>query len=344
MSADRDVPFPYMRWAKRHLTGFTPSNLGMSGIAGLTPTDIAPVGPTPYWMPEGEFGDPDLRAALAARDGVPADHVFVSAGASLANFLVYLAEARGAHVAVETPGYEALPRVAAAVGAGVTGFRRDPARGWRVDAGSLRAAVRPNTRLIVVTDLHNPSGARLHADDLALLVAEAERVGAAVLVDEVYRELDLTVRPTAALGRPRVIVTNSLTKAHGLGGLRIGWILATPDRIQRIAEWNDLVCPAHPVPSIAVAKAGIAGLWLRTNMGARWVRVLNIRSLSPSPSASAPHNPTTSVPTGNITISAARPARATRSSSVAPRSAAHASRSRPTPRSTARRRQSLLMS
>lgn len=255
MSADRDVPFPYMRWAKRHLTGFTPSNLGMSGIAGLTPTDIAPVGPTPYWMPEGEFGDPDLRAALAARDGVPADHVFVSAGASLANFLVYLAEARGAHVAVETPGYEALPRVAAAVGAGVTGFRRDPARGWRVDAGSLRAAVRPNTRLIVVTDLHNPSGARLHTDDLALLVAEAERVGAAVLVDEVYRELDLTVRPTAALGRPRVIVTNSLTKAHGLGGLRIGWILATPDRIQRIAEWNDLVCPAHPVPSIAVAKA-----------------------------------------------------------------------------------------
>jgi hypothetical protein len=74
----------------------------------------------------------------------------------------------------------------------------------------------------VVTDLHNPSGVRLHADDLALLVAEAERVGAAVLVDEVYRELDLTVRPTAALGHPRVIVTNSLTKAHGLGGLRIG--------------------------------------------------------------------------------------------------------------------------
>jgi len=264
MSADRDVPFPYMRWAKRHLTGFTPSNLGMSGIAGLTPSDVVPAGPTPYWMPEGEFGDPDLRALLAAREGVPTDHVFVSAGASLANFLVVLTETRGtrgtrgAHIAVETPAYEALLRLPDAVGASLTAFRRDPARGWRLDPGSVRAAVRPNTRLIVVTDLHNPTGVRLHADDLALLLAEAERVDAAVVVDEVYREMDLTVRPTAARGHPRVIVTNSLTKAHGLGGLRIGWILAAPDRIARIAAWNDLVCPAHPVPSIAVAKAYLA--------------------------------------------------------------------------------------
>ena len=49
MSADRDVPFPYMRWAKRHLTGFTPSNLGMSGIAGLTPVAGSPARPAPAW-------------------------------------------------------------------------------------------------------------------------------------------------------------------------------------------------------------------------------------------------------------------------------------------------------
>jgi aspartate/methionine/tyrosine aminotransferase len=258
MPTDPAAPFPYMRWAKTHLTAYTPLNLGMSGIPGLGPNDVASDGPTPYWAPEGAYGDPDLRAAIAAREGVDPSHVFASAGTSLANFLVYLAEARGSHVAVETPVYEALLRLPDAVVSTCSTFRRDPSRGWRIDPTSLRAAVTPRTKLIVVTDLHNPSGARLHKDDLALLVAEAERVDAAVLVDEVYRELDLAPRPswaTVPATASRVIVTNSLTKSHGLGGLRIGWILATPERIERVAGWNDLVCPAHPVPSIAVAKA-----------------------------------------------------------------------------------------
>lgn len=253
--ADADVPFPYMRFAKKKLTSFGGMNLGMSGIAGLSPADVPPPKDTPYWAPEGEYGDPGLRAAIAAHAGVSSDRVFVSAGASLANFLVYLTEARGAHVAVETPVYEALTALPKAVCADVSTFRREESRGWRLDPASVRAAVKSNTRLLVVTDLHNPTGARLHGDDLALLVAEAERVDAAVLVDEVYLELDLEPRPTAALSHPRVIVTSSLTKAHGLGGLRIGWILADPARIAKFAAWNDLVCPAHPVPSIAIARA-----------------------------------------------------------------------------------------
>jgi len=253
--AAADVPFPYMRFAKTKLTAFGGLNLGMSGIAGLTAADVPPPKDTPYWAPEGEFGDPDLRTAVAAHAGVGEDRVFVSAGSSLANFLVYLTEARGAHVAVETPVYEALSALPRAVSATVSTFRRDETRGWRLDPGSLRAAVTSDTRLLVVTDLHNPTGARLHPDDLALLVAEAERVDAAVLVDEVYLEMDLEPRRTAAHSHSRVIVTSSLTKAHGLGGLRIGWILADPARIAKIAAWNDLVCPAHPVPTIAVAKA-----------------------------------------------------------------------------------------
>ena len=255
---DADVPFPYMRYAKTKLTSYGGMNLGMSGIAGLTTADIPIPTDTPFWAPEGEFGDPGLRAAVAAHAGVGPERVFVSAGTSLANFLVYLTEARGAHIAVEAPVYEALTALPKAVSATCSTFRRDEARGWRIDPAALRAAVRPGTRLIVVTDLHNPTGARLHADDLALLLREAERVDAAVLVDEVYLEMDLEPRRTAALSHPRVIVTSSLTKAHGLGGLRIGWILADPARIERITHWNDLVCPAHPVPSIAVAKAYLA--------------------------------------------------------------------------------------
>jgi aspartate/methionine/tyrosine aminotransferase len=244
-----------MRWAKRHLTGDESMNLGMSGVAPLTPKDL-PSEPAPaYWAPEGEHGDPRLREAIAAHVGVTPDRVFSTAGTSLANFLVYLAEARGGHVAVETPAYEALLRLPEAVGAAASTFRRDESRGWRVDPASLHRAVTPATRLLVVTDLHNPSGRRLADEDLDLLLSEAKRVGAAVLVDEVYLELDLSNRRTAALRDPCVLVTNSLTKAHGLGGLRIGWIVAEPERIERIARWNDLVCPAHSVPSIQVAKA-----------------------------------------------------------------------------------------
>ncbi len=253
--ADADVPFPYMRYAKTKLTSFGGLNLGMSGIAGPTVEDLPIPKDTPFWAPEGEFGDPSLRAAVAAHASVAPERVFVSAGSSLANFLVYLTEARGAHVAVEAPGYEALTALPKAVSADVSTFMRDESREWRIDPTSLRASLRPDTRLIVVTDLHNPTGARLHADDLALLIREAERIDAAVLVDEVYLELDLEPRLTAARSNPRVIVTSSLTKAHGLGGLRIGWILADPARIERFSAWNDLVCPAHPVPSIAIAKA-----------------------------------------------------------------------------------------
>ena len=255
MPADRPDPFPYMRWAKRNLSAYAPENLGMSGIPAPSAEELPVPREIGFWAPEGEYGDPALREAVAVRAGVPPSHVFVSVGTSTANFLVYLAEARGAHVAVETPAYEALLRLPEAVGASVTTFRRVEGRRRRIDEASLDAALTPGTRLIVVTDLHNPTGLKLRPDDLALLCARAERLDAAVLVDEVYLELALEPARTAALAHPRVIVTNSLTKAHGLGGLRIGWVLAQPDRIARIAGWNDLVCPAHPVPSIAVAKA-----------------------------------------------------------------------------------------
>lgn len=292
MAGDDRAPFPYMRWAKRHLTGSSPKNLGMSGIGTLSTAELPLPRDVPYWAPEGEAGDPGLRALVAARYGVAPENVFATAGTSLANFLVFLAEARGGHVAAETPAYEALLRLPEAVGATVSTFRRDEARGWRIDPASLASAARKGTRLLAVTDLHNPSGARLHADDLRLLVDHAERLDAAVLVDEVYLDLALEPARTAALAHPRVIATNSLTKAHGLGGLRVGWVLAHPDRVRRIAEWNDLVCPAHPVHSVEVAKAYLpqadrflsrtraaaaarlaqADAWVRSRRDVSWVR------------------------------------------------------------------------
>jgi aspartate/methionine/tyrosine aminotransferase len=233
-----------MRWAKAFLDPADPLNLGLSGVSGPTPGEIPALRPPA----EGQVGDPEarLKAALAERLGSRPESIHLASGTSHANFIAWLAFARGGRVAAETPAYEALQRLALAVGASLTTFRRDPARGWRIDARSLSEAALPGTSLIAVTDLHNPSGARLAPEDLDLLVRTAERVDALVLVDEVYLDFDPEDRPSAALRSPRVLSTNSLTKAHGFGDWRMGWVLGDPARIRAIDEWDDLVCPRLP--------------------------------------------------------------------------------------------------
>ena len=237
------APFPYLRWAKAHLA-WDPLCLGMSGLTPIPSGERELLGLSA--SPEVGDARAGLKEALAARYGMSPENVHPTAGTSHANFITYLTLARGGHVAAETPGYEALHRVTHAVGASLSLFRRDPARDWRIDPGALAAAVSPATSLLVVTDLHNPSGARLHEADLDLLLATAEAVDAHVLVDEVYLDFDAVERPTAALRHPRVVTTNSLTKVHGLPDLRAGWILGAPDVIARIDGWDDLVHPSLP--------------------------------------------------------------------------------------------------
>ncbi|MDF1701292.1 MAG: pyridoxal phosphate-dependent aminotransferase [Planctomycetota bacterium] len=242
------APFPYLRWAKAHLsweamTAGAPC-LGMSGLEPLDAEARAGLGLSP--PPEVGAAIANLKAALATRYALSPAHVHLAAGTSHANFAVYLALARGGRVAVETPGYEALHRLAHAVGADLALFARDPRRAYRVDPDSLAAAVDDRTDLIVLTDLHNPSGVRLAEDDLARALTLAHRHDAHVLVDEVYADFDAQERPSAATRDDRVITTNSLTKAHGLPDLRAGWILGAPEVIARIDAWDDLVHPSLP--------------------------------------------------------------------------------------------------
>jgi aspartate/methionine/tyrosine aminotransferase len=148
------------------------------------------------------------------------------------------------------------------------------------------------TDLIVLTDLHNPSGLRLEEDVLAAALALADRHDAHVLVDEVYLDFDPADRESAVHRHPRVVSTNSLTKVHGLPDLRAGWVLGQPATIARIDAWDDLVHPSLPpgpmvdaatyipqararVEAVRVAAAERAAqvdAWVATQPRVRWTR------------------------------------------------------------------------
>jgi len=161
----------------------------------------------------------------------------------------------GDEVLIEHPTYELLLNVAEYLGAKVLRFERRFDNAFRVEPTEIARVVTRQTRLIVLTNLHNPSGVLIDQSTLREIGEIARSVGARVLVDEVY--LDLTFqRPQPSsihLGK-QFIITSSLTKAYGLSGLRCGWIFAEPELAQRMWRLNDLfgVSPAHLAEQLSV--------------------------------------------------------------------------------------------
>jgi aspartate/methionine/tyrosine aminotransferase len=202
-------------------------------------TDLAGASPEGY-VP--------LVERIAAHYGVEPGNVATGVGCSGANFLALaaLVEA-GDDVLVESPGYDPLPAAAAMLGANVLSFERRFEDGWRFDPDRIARAMTPRTRVVVITNPHNPSGAVAGDEELTDLRRLAEKKGATVLVDEVYLDLP-GGRPAATLS-PVFVSTNSLTKAYGLASLRCGWALASPEITERIRRSRDVVDVWSPMPS-----------------------------------------------------------------------------------------------
>lgn len=244
----RVLSSPYQQWAKtRSQARF---NLASSGLMSY------PLAELPAKLEDLELSGPSwygyepLQAALAAKCQVPPECVVAAAGTSMANHLVMAALLEpGDEVLIERPAYELLVTVAQYLGAKVRRFTRTFEGGFSVDPALLESSVSARTRLIVLTNLHNPSGALADEGTLRRVGDVARGVGAQVLVDEVYLEALFDEAPRSAfhLGE-EFITTNSLTKVYGLGGLRCGWVLARPGLAERLWHLNDLfgVIPAHP--------------------------------------------------------------------------------------------------
>jgi len=190
---------------------------------------------------------PPLREAIGRMHGVTAERVVMADGTSMANMLAMAALlSPGDEVIAEQPVYGPLVEVASFLGATVRSFARS-SPDFRLDPEAVEAALTPKTRLILLTNLHNPSGALAHAATLRAIGALAERVGAYVLIDEVYLYAAKPAQPSAALLGDNFVCTSSLTKCFGLSGLRCGWILAEPALAERMWRLNELfgVSQAH---------------------------------------------------------------------------------------------------
>jgi len=239
-----------MQWAKTRPK--VKYDLALSGILNLPfpeldakIDDIDLNGDNPY-------GYGPLVDALAAHCEVPTDSVVtISGGTSMANHLAMAAAIEhGDEILIEQPTYEPLLALAEYFGLRINRFSRSVENDFRVDTDEIARKMTSRTRLIVLTNLHNPSSELIDEETLRRIGEIAVNAGARVLVDEVYLEamFDAAPRSSVHLG-PQFIATTSLTKGYGLSGLRCGWILAEPELAQRIRLLHDIFGAVGPQPS-----------------------------------------------------------------------------------------------
>ena len=195
-----------------------------------------------------------LREAIGKRYGFPTGRIVAADGTSMANFLAMAALITpGDEVLIERPTYEPLIGAASFLGGQIKRFDRKAEEGFGIDPAAVAAATSERTRLIVLTNLHNPSGALVDDKVLGELGALAAERNARILIDEVYLDSAVAPRRSAAHLGPEFIITNSLTKVYGLSGLRCGWIIAEPNLAERMWRLNDLfgVNQAHQAERLA---------------------------------------------------------------------------------------------
>jgi aspartate/methionine/tyrosine aminotransferase len=203
-------------------------NLSESSIADLKLSDTGLSLPDLTLFYGEHRGDADLRRLIAAQDdGLSPDHVLVTAGAAGALFIIAtsLLSERD-HLVVVRPNYATNIETPKAIGCAISYVDLAFEDGFAIDPDRVAAALQPNTRYISVTCPHNPTGTMMSRADLDALIALAERHGCRLLVDETYRDLFYGEKlPSAASLSERAISVSSLSKAFGIPGIRIGWLV-----------------------------------------------------------------------------------------------------------------------
>jgi aspartate/methionine/tyrosine aminotransferase len=174
--------------------------------------------------------------------GAGPENVLVTVGSSEANFVTsWSLVSAGMRVAIQTPTYKQTWGLAQNLGAQVAGFALDGDRSWTLDHASAEAAITPDTDVVVVTNPNNPTGHIMTGPERETVIGLTRRAGAWLLVDEVYRgaEREADRSDTFWGTGDRVVVVGGLSKAYGLPGLRIGWVVGPDPFISEVAARHD---------------------------------------------------------------------------------------------------------
>ena len=251
---------PYMEWAKSRPAAAI--DLAGSNLLACSLEDLPGAREAVDIAGESPEGYPPLVARIAEAHDVGADRVATGVGCAGANFLALAALLdAGDEVLMESPFYDPIPAAVRMLGGRVSHFPRRFEDGWDIDPEIVAASLTRRTRLLILTNPHNPSGAVIAQDRFAEVIRLAERHGFALLIDEVYRDVLLDERPPSAATLSEACVsTSSLTKAYGLSSLRCGWALGSAELARKMRRARDLIDGWSPIPSDRLATLAFRNL------------------------------------------------------------------------------------
>jgi len=206
-------------------------------------------------------GSIPLRERIAAiYEQASADQVLVTNGTSEANFVAcHTLLKAGDEVCMMVPNYMQIWGIAEEMGAKVHAFHLRQETGWAVDLEELEGLVNERTQMIAICNPNNPTGYTLSEQEMDKIVEIADRVGAWIYADEVYRgaELDGLERPSFHGKYDKALVNGGLSKAYALPGLRIGWLLGPKALIDDAWAYHDYTSITASVLSHAVAEMAL---------------------------------------------------------------------------------------
>lgn len=226
----------------------------------LTDEDARPLLEMPLYYPEVN-GTALLRRRIAALyHNASAANVLVTVGAAQANWMVCstLLEA-GDEVIVVSPGYRQVWGLAKNAGCRVKETHLRPENNWRLNIDELESLAGSKTKLISIVNPNNPTGSILSHEEMRRIVSTCEKTGAWLHADEVYRGTELEGDETPSFWGmyDRVICVNSMSKAYGLAGLRIGWAVASPEMVEELWRRHEYTVIAASGPSMKLAEIAL---------------------------------------------------------------------------------------
>lgn len=191
-------------------------------------------------------GSIELREAIAALyPGANLDNVLVTVGAAQANFTALLTVLEpGDEIVIMLPNYMQIWGVAMNFGFRVKTFSLKEELSWGIDFEELNRIVSSKTRLIAICNPNNPTGHIMSKEEMDAVIKAASRTGAWILADEVYagaERITDEITPTFWGQYDRVLAINSMSKAYGLPGLRIGWVVAPTEAAEEIWARQDYI-------------------------------------------------------------------------------------------------------